>query len=439
MKKKEETIMLQTNHTINQAGHFAVAGVDTVSLAEKYGTPLYVLDEDLIRSQMSRYVSAVKAYLPAGSKPFFASKALSFKEMYRIAQSEGMGTDIVSAGELYTALAAGFGGENMCFHGSAKTRAEIRYGIKSGVGHFVVDNEQELRWVSEIAQELGTTQKVLLRLTPGIDPHTFEAVNTGKADSKFGMSIETGQAMDFIQLALKLSGLEVVGFHCHIGSQIADEKPFQDAVDIMLEFMTDVRSETGYTATVLNLGGGPAVPYADGEPDADIEAQIRDTGLHLKKRCLELSYPEPAVWLEPGRSIVGAAGVTLYTVQNVKIISGYKNYIAIDGGMTDNPRYALYGARHPALIANRAGEPAEFVADLAGRCCESGDLIGEEMSIQKPEAGDTVAVLVTGAYNYSMASNYNRVPRPPVVMLRNGEDRLVVRRETLEDIVACDL
>jgi len=431
--------MLQTNHAINQAGHFVVAGVDTVSLAEKYGTPLYVLDEDLIRAQMRRYISASKEYLPAGSKPFFASKALSFKEIYRVAQSEGMGTDIVSAGELYTALTVGFAGENMCFHGSAKTRAEIRYGIESGVGHFVADNEQELEWISQIAQELGTTQRVLLRLTPGIDPHTFEAVNTGKADSKFGMSIETGQAMDFIRLALKLPGVLVDGFHCHIGSQIAEEQPFLDAVAIMLDFMNEARAETGYTATILNLGGGSAVPYAEGEADADIEAQIRATGRHLKERCRELSYPEPAVWLEPGRSIVGAAGVTLYTVQNVKIIPGYKNYIAIDGGMTDNPRYALYGARHPALIANRAGEPAEFVADLAGRCCESGDLIGEGMSIQKPEAGDTVAVLVTGAYNYSMASNYNRVPRPPVVMLRNGEDRLVVRRETPEDLVVCDL
>lgn len=431
--------MLQSNHTVNEAGHFSVAGVDTVKLAEKYGTPLYVLDEELIRTQMRRYVSAMKEYLPAGSKPFLASKALSCREIYRIACAEGMGTDIVSSGELYTALSVGFEAENMCFHGSAKTMAEIRYGMESGVGHFVVDNPDELERISKAAVELGVSQRVLLRLTPGIDPHTFEAVNTGKADSKFGMSIETGQAMEITHQALEMPGVVVDGFHCHIGSQIGEATPFLDAVDIMMDFMAQVRGELGFTASVLNLGGGPAVPYGEGEPDADIEGQICAIGEHLEARCKAYDYPLPAVWLEPGRSIVGAAGVTLYTVQNVKTIPGYKNYIAIDGGMTDNPRYALYGARHPALIANRASEPMDFVADLAGRCCESGDLLGEAVSIQTPQTGDTVAVLVTGAYNYSMASNYNRVPRPPIVMLRNGEDRLVVRRETFEDLVACDL
>ena len=431
--------MLQSNHTVNEAGHFSVAGVDTVKLAEKYGTPLYVLDEELIRTQMRRYVSAMKEYLPAGSKPFLASKALSCREIYRIACAEGMGTDIVSSGELYTALSVGFEAENMCFHGSAKTMAEIRYGMESGVGHFVVDNPDELERISKAAVELGVSQRVLLRLTPGIDPHTFEAVNTGKADSKFGMSIETGQAMEITHQALEMPGVVVDGFHCHIGSQIGEATPFLDAVDIMMDFMAKVRGELGFTASVLNLGGGPAVPYGEGEPDADIEGQICAIGEHLEARCKAYDYPLPAVWLEPGRSIVGAAGVTLYTVQNVKTIPGYKNYIAIDGGMTDNPRYALYGARHPALIANRASEPMDFVADLAGRCCESGDLLGEAVSIQTPQTGDTVAVLVTGAYNYSMASNYNRVPRPPIVMLRNGEDRLVVRRETFEDLVACDL
>ena len=431
--------MLQSNHTVNEAGHFSVAGVDTVKLAEKYGTPLYVLDEELIRTQMRRYVSAMKEYLPAGSKPFLASKALSCREIYRIACAEGMGTDIVSSGELYTALSVGFEAENMCFHGSAKTMAEIRYGMESGVGHFVVDNPDELERISKAAVELGVSQRVLLRLTPGIDPHTFEAVNTGKADSKFGMSIETGQAMEITHQALEMPGVVVDGFHCHIGSQIGEATPFLDAVDIMMDFMAKVRGELGFTASVLNLGGGPAVPYGEGEPDADIEGQICAIGEHLEARCKAYDYPLPAVWLEPGRSIVGAAGVTLYTVQNVKTIPGYKNYIAIDGGMTDNPRYALYGARHPALIANRASEPMDFVADLAGRCCESGDLLGEAVSIQTPQTGDTVAVLVTGAYNYSMASNYNRVPRPPIVMLREGEDRLVVRRETFEDLVVCDL
>lgn len=431
--------MLQSNHAINTAGHFAVSGVDTVSLAEKYGTPLYVLDEDLIRTQMRRYVSAMRENLPAGSMPFLASKALSCKEIYRVARSEGMGTDIVSSGELYTALSTGFEPENMCFHGSAKTMEDVRFGVESGVGHFVVDNAEELARISRAAGEKGVTQRVLLRLAPGIDPHTFAAVNTGRVDSKFGTAIETGQAMALTRLALETPGIVLDGFHCHIGSQIAEAEPFLDAMDIMVGFMAQVRRELGFTAGVLNLGGGPAVPYVKGDPDADIESLIRTMGTHLGKICEELSYPAPAVWMEPGRSIVAAAGVTLYTVQSIKAIPGYKNYIAIDGGMTDNPRYALYGSRYTALIANRAGEPADYVADLAGRCCESGDLIGEGMLFQRPKEGDTVAVLVTGAYNYSMASNYNRVPRPPIVMLRNGEDRLVVRRETFADITACDL
>lgn len=431
--------MLQKNHAINEAGHFAVAGVDTVSLAEKYGTPLYVMDEDLIRAQMGRYVSAMKTWLPAGSRPFLASKALSCKEIYRIAAAEGMGTDIVSSGELYTALSAGFDPENMCFHGSAKTLADVRFGVESGVGCFVVDNREELERISRVAGEGGKTQRVLLRLTPGIDPHTFDAVNTGRVDSKFGVAIETGQAMEFTRLALETPGVELKGFHCHIGSQIADPAPFLDALDIMTDFMVRVRGELGFTASVLNLGGGPAVPYVEGDPDADVEAFIRAIGRRLETICGERAYPAPAVWMEPGRSIVASAGVTLYTVQSIKTIPGYKNYIAIDGGMTDNPRYALYQSRYSALIADRAGEPADYVADLAGRCCESGDLIGADMTIQTPRVGDRVAVLVTGAYNYSMASNYNRVPRPAMVMLRGGEDRLVVRRETFEDIVACDL
>ena len=431
--------MLQSNHTINPAGHLAVAGVDTVDLAAKYGTPLYVLDEELIRTRMSEYVAAMKASFPAGSKAFLASKALSCKEIYRVARSEGMGTDIVSSGELYTALSAGMEPGDMCFHGSAKTMEDVRYGVASGVGCFVVDNREELERVSRAAAQAGVCQKILLRLSPGIDPHTFAAVNTGMVDSKFGVAIETGQAMEFTRLALETPAVELLGFHCHIGSQIAEPEPFLDAIDIMMGFMDQVRLELGVTVKVLNLGGGPAVPYVEGDPEVDIPTFLASMGEHLTALCEKLSYPAPAVWMEPGRSIVAAAGVTLYTVQSIKTIPGYKNYIAIDGGMTDNPRYALYGSKYTVLLANRAGEPADFVADLAGRCCESGDLIGENMPFPTPAVGDTVAVLVTGAYNYSMASNYNRVPRPAMVMLRQGEDRLIVRRETFEDIVACDL
>jgi diaminopimelate decarboxylase len=431
--------MLQQNHSLNDAGHFCVAGVDTVALAEKYGTPLYVMDEGLLRQNMRRYVTAMSRYLPQGSHPLLASKALSFQEIYRIASSEHMGTDIVSAGELYTALQAGFPAENMVFHGSAKTDQDVAYAMEAGVGHFVVDNREELERISRHAQRLGKTQPVLLRITPGIDPHTFAAVNTGRVDSKFGAAIETGQAMDMTKAALAVPGVALAGFHCHIGSQIAEVEPYLDAVTIMTAFLGQVRRDLGFSASVLNLGGGFAVPYVEGDPSVDVEDFIRQIGQALTVCCEREKIPLPAVWMEPGRSIVASPGVTLYTVQSMKSIPGYKDYVAIDGGMTDNPRFALYQSRYTALIANRADQPQDFIATVAGRCCESGDLIGVDMPLQTPQVGDILAVLVTGAYNYSMASNYNRVPRPPVVMLRDGEDRLVVRRETFADIVACDL
>ena len=431
--------MLQDNHTINEAGHFCVAGIDAVTLAAEYGTPLYVMDEERLRGNMRRYVTAMGECFPDGSMPLLASKALSFKEIYRIAKDEGMGTDIVSAGELYTALAAGFAPEKMFFHGSAKTAEDVRFAIDSGVGHFIVDNTEELGRISRYAEEKGITQAILLRLTPGIDPHTFAAVNTGMVDSKFGAAIETGQAMAITKAALESPGIRLDGFHCHLGSQIAEVTPYLDAVDIMTDFMARVREELSFTAPMLNLGGGFAVPYVQGDPGVDPADFIRRIAARLKDRCRVLALPVPAVLLEPGRSIAADAGVTLYTVESIKSIPGYKEYVAVDGGMTDNPRFALYGSKYTVLIADRASEPAGHIATVAGRCCESGDLIGVDMPMQEPRVGDTLAVLVTGAYNCSMASNYNRVPRPPVIMLRDGKSRVVVRRETWEDLLARDI
>ena len=431
--------MLQDNHSVNAAGHLTVAGMDTVDLAREFGTPLYVMDEARLRENMHRYADVMRKYFPGGSMPLMASKALCFKEMYRIADSEGIGADVVSAGELYTALAAGFPPEKLYFHGSAKTLAEIRMGVEAGIGCFVVDNFQELHRISQVAGELGVTQKVLLRITPGIDPHTYEAVNTGRVDSKFGVAIETGQAFQITKEALETPNVQLIGFHCHIGSQIFESEPFLDAVDIMTSYIAEIRDRLGYTAEVLNLGGGIAVPYVFRDPKIDLDGYIKAICEHLAKRCRELFLPFPIVLMEPGRSISADAGITLYTVQNIKTIPGYKEYVAVDGGMTDNPRYALYGAEHTAVVANKADEPADQIVTIAGRCCESDALIGENMSIQKAEVDDIIAVLVTGSYNYSMASNYNRVPRPPVVMLRDGKARIVVRRETLEDVVSCDV
>ena len=431
--------MLQDNHAINAAGHLTVAGVDTVALAEEYGTPLYVMDEARLRRNMRRYADTMSKYFPEGSMPLMASKALSFREIYRIADDEGIGADVVSAGELYTALSAGFPASKLYFHGSAKTLAEIRMGVEAGIACFVVDNFEELHRISRVAGEHGVIQNVLLRITPGIDPHTYEAVNTGRVDSKFGVAIETGQAFEITQEALETPNVRLIGFHCHIGSQIFEAAPFLDAVDIMTQYMADIRDRLGYAAEVLNLGGGIAVPYVFRDPEVDLDACIRDICEHLTERCKALSLPMPKVLMEPGRSIVADAGITLYTVQNIKVIPGYKKYVAVDGGMTDNPRYALYGAEHTALVANKAAEPQDEIVTIAGRCCESDALIGENMALQKAEVDDTIAVLVTGAYNYSMASNYNRVPRSAVVMLKDGKARVAVRRETLEDVIAYDL
>ena len=429
----------QSDLTVNAAGHLALGGMDTVALAKKYGTPLYLLDEDMVRERMELYVTAMAEAFPPGSRPYYASKALCCKALCALAHEKGMGLDVVSSGELFTALAAGVPGADICFHGNAKTEEDIRYAIAGGVGLIAADGEQELVRIDRLAGEMGRRQRVLLRVTPGIDPHTFAAVNTGVVDVKFGVPIPTGQALAVTETALALKNIDLAGFHCHIGSQIFDAEPFCLAVDVMLAFMDAVRQKTGYTAPTLDLGGGFAVPYEETESAPDCGGMIRQVAQRLNGQCGKYAYPVPVIHMEPGRGIVGAAGITLYTVQNVKSVPGGSTYVAVDGGMTDNPRYALYGARHSAVLADRAGLAQDCRVTIAGRCCESGDLIGENVALQQPRPGDTLAVLVTGAYNYSMASNYNRVPRPSVVALRGGTDRLIVRRETPADVAALDL
>ena len=432
--------MLHTNLGVNGLGHLTLAGRDTVELAEQYGTPLMMMDEDRVRTRMREYVGTMSEVFAPGSMPLFASKALSCKEMYRIAKSEGMGTDIVSCGELYTAYSAGFPMEKAYFHGNNKTDADISYALDCGVGTFICDNIEELRALSVESSRRGITQRVILRVTPGIDPHTHEAINTGKVDSKFGTAIETGQAIELVKTLLSMPSLELIGLHCHVGSLCFDSKPFIDAAAIMIAFMAKVREVTGRTLSVLNLGGGYGVRYVESDPEFSIPDNLRLVAREIKKCCAEYDFPEPQILLEPGRSIVADAGLTVYTVGSVKTITGYKSYVSIDGGMSDNPRYALYKSAYTILNASRADAEADFVATVAGRLCESGDLLGEDIPLAKPERGDKLAVLVTGAYNYAMASNYNRIPRPPVVFIApNGEDHVAIRRETFEDVAKLDI
>ena len=432
-------MILHEHLDVNDKGHLIIGGVDTVELASTFGTPAYILDESVIRKNCRIYKNAAEKYFGEGALPLYASKALCFTEIYRIAAEEGLGVDCVSGGELYTAKKAGFPADKIYFHGNNKTDKDINDAMDMGVGTFVVDNCDELFAVNETASKRGIRQRILLRITPGIDPHTHRAVVTGNVDSKFGSAIETGQAMDIVKKALSLPSVVLAGLHCHIGSQIFDLGPFSDAADIMIRFIGSIKEECGYEIDELNLGGGLGVRYTEYDRSIDYEAAIRDIASVVTGFCESNKIKMPKVRLEPGRSLVAAAGITLYTVGGVKEIPGFKNYISVDGGMPDNPRYALYQSAYTAVIANRAAEPADYVATIAGRCCESGDLLGENMHIQKAKRGDILAVLVTGAYNYSMASNYNRIPRPPVIMVRDGEARIAVRRETYEDIVRNDL
>ena len=414
-----------------------IAGQEVTRLAAEYGTPLYLMDEQRIRSNCRMYLKAFRENFPEGSLPLYASKAASFKQIYRIMAEEGMGVDVVSSGELYTALAAGFPAERIHFHGNCKTDADIAYGVESGIGCFIADNREELLALEKTAAGAGVTQAILLRVTPGIDPHTYEAVSTGKVDSKFGAAVETGQAMELVKLALAQPHLKLLGLHCHVGSQVFGEDVYQRTIDIMAAFLAEIRDETGAVLEELNLGGGYGVRYTEEDEAIDIPARLREVALHLRRETEKHGLPMPRFLMEPGRSIVADAGMTLYTVGSIKRIPGYKQYAAVDGGMTDNPRYALYQSRYTVYHGSKTGPTERF--DVVGRCCESGDIIQPHVELPADTCrGDILAVCTTGAYNYSMASNYNRLPRPPIVMLTPEGSYTAVRRETFADLTALD-
>ena len=422
-------------------GHLTFAGFDTTELTKKYGTPLYLMDEDKIREKVRIYKKAMKEAFGEESFPLYASKACCFKRIYEIMKEENMAIDLVSPGEIFTAKKAGFPMEKSFFHGNNKTDSDIAFAMECGVGYFVADNIGELSAVNEIAKEKGITQKVILRLTPGIDPHTYEAVATGKVDSKFGVAIETGQAAKMVEDALSFSNIKLSGYHCHVGSQVFndDGNVYIEAATIMLEFAKEMKEKHNFDIEILNMGGGFGVRYTDNDPYLDIAQSIKTLAEHIKGLCVKLSLPMPKVLMEPGRSIVADSGMTLYSVGTVKEITGYKNYVSVDGGMTDNPRFALYGSAYTVLLANRMNDEKYFVCDVVGRCCESGDIIQPSVEMPKPNRNDIIAVLTTGAYNYSMASNYNRIGRPPVVMLSDGKDYVAVKRETFEDLTKLDV
>lgn len=428
-----------SGHLGINGNNLTIGGVDTVALAKEYGTPLYVLDENKIRECCRAYATSMEKYYGGNGRILFASKAMCIKELCRIVSSENLGLDVVSGGEMYTAKAAGFPMDKVCFHGNNKTADEIAMALEFGVGRFVVDNEYELEILSRMAKEKGVTANVLFRIKPGIDAHTHDFVKTGQIDSKFGVALETGEALDIIKKAISAENINYCGTHCHIASQVFEASPFCEAAEVMMKFIKEIKDETGVETKELNLGGGFGVAYTEADTPIEYDKYMEAVSNVIHAKAEELGVALPFILMEPGRSIVAAAGITLYTVGGIKEIPDVRTYVSVDGGMADNPRYILYQSEYAFCVANKANQPKTEVVTIAGKCCESGDLLGEGIKLQKAQIGDTLAVLTTGAYNYSMASHYNRIPNPAVVMVRDGKSRVVVKRETYEDVIKNDL
>ncbi|TDB39123.1 MAG: diaminopimelate decarboxylase [Actinobacteria bacterium] len=419
-------------------GHLFVGGVDTVELARTQGTALYVMDEATIRHQLREYVRWTR-YHWKDVDVVYAGKAFMSLAMCRIVAEEGCCLDVSSGGELAFALRAGFPMERIYVHGNNKTDQELAECLDAGVGRIVVDSFEEMERLSAMAEERGKRQRILIRVTPGIAADTHSYIQTGAEDSKFGFGMNEGLAMRAIKRALELPGLDLAGLHMHIGSQIFALHSFSKAIEVIVHFMDEVRTETGYVVRELDTGGGLGIAY--GLPDEP--STVKDYGKvivdGIKEHVEEHGLPVPRMAVEPGRSIVANAGVTLYTVGAIKEIPNIRTYVAVDGGMSDNIRTSLYDAHYEALIANKADQPREMVATVAGKHCESGDIIVNDAPLQCPEVGDILCVCATGAYCQSMSSNYNKQVRPAVVMVNDGEARVIVRRETYDDLMKCEV
>lgn len=422
---------------INEAGHLEIGGVDTLELVKRFGTPLYVMDEALIRQRCREYMDSFRRH----AIPFqvaYASKAFSTMAMCRIADEEGLALDVVSSGEIYTALKAGFPPERMHFHGNNKTPDEMEMALSAGVGYFVIDNFVELEMLNRIAGDMGKRVQVLLRVTPGVEAHTHQYIQTGQTDSKFGFDLQSGQAEEALRLITQKEQLEYNGIHFHIGSQIFDTGGFEAATSRVVQLVKMAKEKSGIQTRVLNLGGGFGIRYTAADQPLPVSHYVDAIVETVKSQFGQHQLELPEIWIEPGRSIVGEAGTTLYTVGSIKEVPGVRKYVAVDGGMTDNPRPALYQAQYEAMLANKANHPPEELVSIAGKCCESGDMLIWDIMLPRVEVGDILAVSCTGAYNYSMASNYNRIARPAVVFVKDGEADLVVERETLEDLIRLD-
>ncbi|WP_333638128.1 diaminopimelate decarboxylase [Tissierella praeacuta] len=418
--------------------NFIFAGCDTVKLAEKYKTPLYVMSEDYIKERLKEIK---KDFLEKHEKTMavYASKAFLTKEMARIVKESGIGMDVVSGGELYTAIQVDFPMEKIIFHGNNKTIDELELAIENNVGRIVVDHLEEIDMIEEIGKRYNRKVHILFRISPGIDSHTHKYIQTGQVDSKFGIPLEEKSIKSAMEKVLKLKFTELVGFHFHIGSQISDNENHIKAIRIMAQLIKKVKDDYGFIVKELNTGGGYGIHYSENEERKPLAYFTDFIIKEIEERCKEYGLERPLVIIEPGRWVVGEAGITIYTIGAIKEILGIRTYVSVDGGMPDNPRPSLYEAKYEAVVINKLDKEPTDLVTIAGKCCESGDILIWDLKVPTLETGDKLAVLSTGAYNYSMSSNYNRIPRPAVVMISEGKDRLIVKRETYDDILRNDI
>lgn len=423
---------------VNKMGNLEIGGVDAIELANKYGTPLYVYDVELIRERARGFKNTFEV-LGVKAQVAYASKAFSTMGMIQIAEEEGLSLDVVSGGELFTAIRAGFPTEKIHFHGNNKSKEELEMALEQEIGCIVVDNFHELELLKTLCIEKQQKINILLRVTPGIEAHTHDYILTGQEDSKFGFDLQNGQAERALTAAMEFENFELLGLHCHIGSQIFDTTGFLLATKKIIEKMKTWEDEYGFEAKVLNLGGGFGIRYTKEDEPIEPSQYVKEIILEVKKWTGIYSMRMPEIWIEPGRSLVGDAGTTLYRMGSRKDVPNVRKYLAVDGGMSDNIRPALYQAKYEAVLANKPLETANETVSIAGKCCESGDMLIWDLPLPETEEDDILAVFCTGAYGYSMANNYNRIPRPAVVFVEKGEDRLIVKRESYEDLIRLDI
>ena len=426
--------MLFGTSRINDIGHLEIGGCDTVDLAKKFGTPLYIMDETYIREACRLYKNTLNMLHPDG-EVIYAGKAFLTMGMCNIIEQEGLSLDVVSGGELYTAIRAGFPTKRIYFHGNNKSYDELKMAVEHAVGRIVVDNFLELELLRDIAKKQSRRINIYLRITPGIEAHTHEFIKTGQIDSKFGFGLENGLAQMAVETVLSIKGLNLAGFHCHIGSQIFESAPFNATAEVMMSFAKDLREKYGFQTKELDFGGGFGIRYTEDDKPISVKEHLTTLVETVKRYSKEYKITIPKILIEPGRAIVGEAGTTVYTVGSIKNIPGIRTYVSVDGGMGDNIRTALYGAKYSSMLANKANREPQETVSVAGKCCESGDMLIWDAVLPKVSPGDLLAIFCTGAYNYTMSSNYNRLGRPPVVFVKDGLANLMVKRETYEDML----